>query len=628
MKKAIVHISDLHVSLHQTFKGDKIDVFSHLTTNSNDGQIDNFINEFCIKIKKQFNEFELYLIISGDIANKGILEEFTSAKKIINSIISELGISKEKVLIVPGDHDINYDNCRLAHENGIRNGQTKQSFEYFTEKFENFSNFYNEFYDSTCFFPEKTIVNSLVIEQDKLLIVGLNSNYKIDYDGGNGYFEINNLRNELNELLSNYKDYSVVCVFHHNIFAAYDNTMTGQWDNSNSDSNRLAVFRLFEEFGVNTLLYGNEHTRCSFYNSNHKVTYSDSGTFANSKQNPISSFKVYEIISEDNKLYFKNNLFLLLKAGLTDLEFPFGTWTLQMQSESIGELEIIPMRTPEESEIKADLFLDDKGEKNEIATGIEVRKNFKNTPKNYIPFSSNDKDHLSLLKIIKSKNLFHSGHFHWSETSRAHNWIDVSKLLNNREDLLDAKKYILNLIDKNKIDFDFIIGLGIEGNMLATRTAIIKSKDYTFLPYSYRYDDHSDHEKQLNFENDGLIKKVLIITDVVHDGRTIRKLIHKKRPEDNTAKFFEHVEKIIVVSLFFTGELTDEKSDYHYLLNKSIDDENFDSDNDHEEDRIQFHFVSHLKVQECPYNKNNYKTDCIIVSEGLCGIHKFYTEKK
>lgn len=635
MKKAIIHISDLHITLHQTLKGESIDSFSFLTTNTSDGQINNFINEFCVKINSQFSDFELYLIISGDIADKGIFEEFNTANKIIEAIISKLNIKKDKVLIVPGDHDINYDDCRLAHQIGKREGESKKSFEYFIEKFKNFTNFYSEFFEGKLdFSPEKTIVNYITLkEPENLLIIGLNSNYKIDYDGGDGYFNIENLRRELSELLLKFPDFSIICVFHHNIFASYDNSMTGQWDSSNSDSNRLAVFRVFDEFGINTLLYGNEHTRCSLYSSNHKVTYSDSGTFANSKQTPISSFKVYEINSEGNKLLLKNNVFLLIKAGLTDIEFPFGTWTLITQSELKGELEIIAIRTPEETEIKDNLLLGTEkamGKKiveNEISIKDEIDK-IVSSPKDYIQFNVKDEDHLCLVKIIKSKDLFHSGHFHWSETSRAHNWIDVSKLLNNREDLLNAKKYILNLIDKNKLDFDFIIGLGIEGNMLATRTSIIKNKDYTFLPYSYRYEDHSTHEKQLNFENDGKIKTVLIITDVVHDGRTIRKLIHKKRTEDNTAKFFEPVEKIFVVSLFFTGELNEDKSNYHNLLNKSVTDKNFDFENDHEEDRIQFHFVSHIRVQECPYNKNNYKTDCIIVSEGLCGIHKFYTEKK
>ena len=115
---------------------------------------------------------------------------------------------------------------------------------------------------------------------------------------------------------------------------------------------------------------------------------------------------------------------------------------------------------------------------------------------------------------------------------------------------------------------------------------------------------------------------------VFHENGNGENVQHKKITEDNTSNFFEPVVKIFVVSLFFTGELNEDKSNYHNLLNKSVTDKNFDFENDHEEDRIQFHFVSHIRVQECPYNKNNYKTDCIIVSEGLCGIHKFYTEKK
>jgi orotate phosphoribosyltransferase/3',5'-cyclic AMP phosphodiesterase CpdA len=628
MNKAIIHISDLHVSLHETLKKAPIDCNSFLTTNTVDGEIDNFISEFTNKIKKQFKDYDLYLIISGDIADKAIIEEFISAEKIINKIITELKIDKNNILIVPGDHDINRDDCETAHQKGIRESDTRKSYEYFDEKFQNFKSFYEGFYEGKkTFVTNKSVIDHIVFNSEKLVIVGLNSNYKIDYDGGNGFFHIENLKEDLKNLMIDFPDFSVMAVFHHNIFASYDNKMVGQWDNC--DSNRLAVFKVFEGLGINTLLYGNEHTRCSFYNSNHKLTYSDSGVFANSKQSPTPSFKVYEVIHDNNKLILKNNLFLLIKAGLTDLEFPCGKWTLQIQAELDGEIEEIAIRLPVESVVKEDLSLDIKSEEKIIASISEksINPESKGGPANYIPFDTKDEDHKSLLKLIKKKDLFHSGHFHWSETSRAHNWIDMSKLLNNKEDLLNTKKYIITLIDKNKLDFDFIIGLGIEGNMLATRASVIKNKDYSFLPYSYRYDDHSDYEKQLNFENNGKYKSVLIITDVVHDGRTIRKLIHKKRKEDKTADFFKTVDKVIVISLFYTGHLPLDTSDHFDLLNKREEDEYFDHENDHLEDRIQFHFVSHIKVDECPYNKDNYKTDCIIVREGLGCVHKFYTEK-
>lgn len=628
MSTAIIHISDLHVSIHETLKHEPIDCKSFLNTNTIDGEINNFITEFTNKIKKQFNNYDLYLIISGDIADKAIIEEFQSAEKIVNKITSELKIDKKNILIVPGDHDVNWDDCKTAHQKGIRAKDARKSYEYFDEKFQNFKTFYERFYEGKkTFNTKKSVIDHIAFDSEKLLIVGLNSNYKIDYDGGNGFFHIDSLKDQLKKLIIDFPDFSVMAVFHHNIFASYDNKMIGQWDNF--DSNRLAVFKVFEELGINTLLYGNEHTRCSFYNSNHKLTYSDSGTFANSKQNPTPSFKVYEVVHESNKLILKNNLFLLLKAGLTDLEFPCGKWTLQLQDELEGEIEEIAIRLPVESIVKEDLSLDVKSEENIIDPNPEKSIFIESIecPVNYVPFDINDEDHLSLLKLIKTKDLFHSGHFHWSETSRAHNWIDISKLLNNKEDLLSTKKHIINLIDKNKLDFDLIIGLGIEGNMLATRAAIIKNKDYTFLPYSYRYDDHSDYEKQLNFENNGKYKSVLIITDVVHDGRTIRKLIHKIRKQDKTVDFFKTVDKVIVISLFYTGHLPLDKSKHFDLLNKRDEDENFDYENDHLEDRIQFHFVSHIKVDECPYDKNNYKTDCIIVREGLGCVHKFYTEK-
>ncbi|EJL59263.1 hypothetical protein [Flavobacterium sp. CF136] len=621
-KKAIIHLSDLHISIHETLKGVPIDCNSILTTDKFNESVNNFIKEFCKTINEKFNGTELILVISGDITDKSIVEEYSTAKYIIEEITSKLNIPEHKILIVPGDHDINRDDCRKAHENGKRNEDNKKSFEYFDEKFEKFKSFYDSFYKSglTIFDSKKSIINYIKLDDEKLLLIGLNSNFKIDYDGGNGFFNTIQLESELDEINKTYSEYSKIAVFHHNIFASYENKMKGQWDDEHN--NRLAVFRVFEKYPINCLFYGNEHTRSSAISISHRIAYSDSGTFANSKKNPISSFKVYEILFDKKSLKLKNNLFLLLEGGLSDLEFKFGKWTLQLQSELDGELDEISIRIPEESEeVKEDLSLDKTFEEPKLI--VEAKKPI---PVNYLPFSNENEDHKKLLKIIKTKNLFHSGHFHWSETSRAHNWIDISQILNDRNNLLDSKKMILNIISKNKLEFDFIIGLGIEGNILATRTSVIYNKPYTFLPYSYRYDDHSKFEKKLNFQNNGIYDTILIVTDVVHDGRTIRKLLHKKR-EDETYKFFQKAKKIIVVSLFFTGELSLDNTEYHILLNRS-DNNEFDSVNDHVEDRIQFHFVSHIKVETCPYTKENYKTDCIIVREGLSCIHKFYTEKQ
>jgi len=50
-----------------------------------------------------------YLVISGDISDRGQQVEFEVARKLISGIISEFGLDAEKCIVVPGNHDINWD---------------------------------------------------------------------------------------------------------------------------------------------------------------------------------------------------------------------------------------------------------------------------------------------------------------------------------------------------------------------------------------------------------------------------------------------------------------------------------------------------------------------------------------
>jgi hypothetical protein len=182
-----------------------------------------------------------------------------------------------------------------------------------------------------------------------------------------------------------------------------------------------------------------------------------------------------------------------------------------------------------------------------------------------------------------------------------------------------AKEAIIDVIEKNGLgsQFDFIIGLGIEGNILSTRTSVKYNRPYSFLPYSYRYDEHNDYEKRLNYDNNGTYKSVLIITDVVNDGRTIRKLIHKR-----AKAFFEGVQRVIVISLFYTGDITPMNIQ---ILNKVGNQNNED---DHQEERINYYFVLDMKVERCPYPGKNYRTECLVMRENLGCVHNFYDEEK
>lgn len=585
--------------------GDKLNDFNSWLVVDRKIENERFINSFCDFVKDHHKNTEFYLIISGDLSDSGNENEFLELKSILNKIVNELKIKKEKILIVPGDHDVNWIDAKNAFETS-KILSNKKVYDYNEEKFLKFSYFYSSFYEEKKHFdPEKTISDILVIDELEILYLGLNSNFKIGAKSGLGYIDHNKLEIELKAIVAKYSHYYKIAVVHHNFIPFYKNEPNAQWESANLTD----VKRALQLNKVDCYVFGNEHTPTSKIES--EIPHISIGTFG--KKNPSQSFNIFAIkhdvdnIIVENKYYEINNNSI---KGKPD----FGEWDVSILCGDIKEIQL--KKPSNQIPISFTDILPTQVSSNKIIK-TEVQKREK-----YIPFDKENSKHKELIKIIKLKNLFHSGHFHWSETSRAHNWIDVSKLLGDRENLNKCKKYIYETLIKSEVEYDFIIGLGVEGNMLATRTAILSSKPYAFLPYSYRYDDHSDFEKKLNYENDGRYKSILIVTDVVHDGRTIRKLINKKREKDNTAEFFKNVKKITVVSLFYTGDLKIEKSLFHDILNKRIPDEW-----DHHEERIEFHFVSHIKVEECPYNKNNYKTDCIIVKEGLGCIHKFYTEK-
>ena len=89
----ILHLSDLHVgasmdplSLLQPLEADLKDRYEGLGVDRLD-----------------------YLIISGDITNRAAPQEFEKARELVSALIERFGLTSERCILVPGNHDLDWD---------------------------------------------------------------------------------------------------------------------------------------------------------------------------------------------------------------------------------------------------------------------------------------------------------------------------------------------------------------------------------------------------------------------------------------------------------------------------------------------------------------------------------------
>ncbi|MEP2237485.1 MAG: hypothetical protein ABJI22_03925 [Maribacter sp.] len=602
MNSIILHISDLHISLNKKIGGEVNEHDSYLDTSSNEERSFFFIDKFISTIKKDYLNYKIYLLITGDTTDRAEKKEFEYAFKFIHKIISELNIDIKNILLIPGDHDLN----RRSIENLLEENENSSEQEVNIAKFKNFKNFYFKLLKKE-FDPNKIIFDNLLIE-NSISLLGINSCTKLNLTNKLGNIPIQQFEQELSLITISEKQKHIAC-FHHNLTSAYENNNDGQWDKIN----RQSLLEKLLTNGIEFVFTGNEHTNSCKSLFLGDITTSDSGCLTSKKYD--STFKIYDILISDDVI-LKNKIYSLQKTNGNDSIYEWDIRTNKTFSQP--EEFIIFKKTPPPLEELTEILTESTNVAN-----VE-QKDFTNKLKKSERNIYYNKEFTDIIyDIVKELNLFHSGHFHWSETSRAHNWIDTSKLIENKDNLSFVKNAIIDVIEKQNLDnhINLIIGLGYEGNLISSKAAIKFDKPYGFLPYSYRHDEHHKYENELNFDNKNKdYKNVLIITDVVNDGRTIRKLI-KKRQND----FFKNVDKVYVVSLFYTGESILNNDILNYDFIKTIPD--YDIEKDEEVNNIEFYTVKSLKVEKCPYG-NDFRETCLIVKDNLGCVNLFYDETK
>lgn len=142
MKLAIVHLSDLHISSKDVIHKEKISAL--------------------VDSLQLFHPFNGAIIaFSGDIAGKGNRNEYKLAKRFIGSLVSELQtkykLRKEnvKVLLVPGNHDMNREIAAQAERNSVETWHDNKALtEHIAAEMEKMSDFYSFADQEKCYFAK------------------------------------------------------------------------------------------------------------------------------------------------------------------------------------------------------------------------------------------------------------------------------------------------------------------------------------------------------------------------------------------------------------------------------------------------------------------------------------------
>ena len=204
----------------------------HLNSISDANQYRNQLETDLIKELK-INKLD-YVVISGDITNQSIQDEYNAAVVMIKGLIQRFKLDINNVIIIPGNHDLNWDISRKAYKftdnppNPLPIGHIKagdvgvllKDESLYRERFINFSNYlYKELFDTD--YPLNYVDQAILYPniKDKILFLGLNSCWEIDHHEPNqkrANINTDAFSRAIQQILDEkYDDWLKIAVWHH-----------------------------------------------------------------------------------------------------------------------------------------------------------------------------------------------------------------------------------------------------------------------------------------------------------------------------------------------------------------------------------------------------------------------------
>jgi predicted MPP superfamily phosphohydrolase len=183
-----------------------------------------------------------YLVISGDIANRSTESEYEAAFDFLDKLVKRYGLDPSRVVVVPGNHDLNWDLSESAYAFVPRSklpdplpqaryisagnaGALICNDEEYRKRFNYFSeHFYKKVYGKP--FPVNYDNQAILhpCPQDKILFLTLNSSWEIDHEyRDRAGIHPNAIANALDQILTeDYDDWLKIAVWHHPVTTMKD----------------------------------------------------------------------------------------------------------------------------------------------------------------------------------------------------------------------------------------------------------------------------------------------------------------------------------------------------------------------------------------------------------------------
>lgn len=159
------------------------------------------------------------VVVSGDLAEWGIKTEFEDAAAFLESLTQRLKLSKDRIVIIPGNHDINRKLCEGYFTTCEGDGEAPEAP--YAVKWKHYINFVKTFFNSERIYYEKPTYWELIeVPSEKVVIAAMNSTMKETHldNSHYGFLGENQLR-WFEDKLIRYKQsgWLRIGVIHHNV---------------------------------------------------------------------------------------------------------------------------------------------------------------------------------------------------------------------------------------------------------------------------------------------------------------------------------------------------------------------------------------------------------------------------